>query len=101
MDITKAFDLVAWVFLLEVLQHMGFSPRWRDWISIILSTTSTGILLNGRPGRRVCHDQGLRQGGPLSPMLFVFVMEVLNRLLDWIEHQGYFTPIGHVQGGTG
>lgn len=89
---------MAWVFLLEVLQHMGFGQRWRDWISIIMSTASTRILLNGSPGRRVCHARGLRQGDPLSHMLFVLVMEVLNRLLDWIEHQGYFTPIGQAQG---
>jgi hypothetical protein len=36
IDIAKAFDTVAWTFLLEVLQHMGFGLRWRNWISIIL-----------------------------------------------------------------
>jgi hypothetical protein len=30
VDIAKAFDWVAWPFLLEVLEHMGFPPRWRD-----------------------------------------------------------------------
>jgi hypothetical protein len=34
IDIAKAFDTVAWTFLLEVLQHMGFGLRWRNWISI-------------------------------------------------------------------
>lgn len=29
IDIARAFDSVAWPFLLEVLQHMGFGPRWR------------------------------------------------------------------------
>jgi hypothetical protein len=81
IDIAKAFDTVSWPFLLEVLQHMGFGQRWRDWISIILATASTKILLNGRPGRRICHARGLRQGDPFSPMLFVLTMEVIKAVL--------------------
>jgi hypothetical protein len=36
IDTAKAFDTVAWVSLLEVLQHMGFGRRWRDWIFLLL-----------------------------------------------------------------
>lgn len=90
IDIAKALDTVAWTFLLEVLQHMGFGLRWRNWISIILSSSSIKILLNGHPGRRICHARGLRQGDPLSPMLFVLVMEVLNHFLKWVEQRGWF-----------
>lgn len=94
IDIAKAFDSVAWNFLLEVLVHMGFGQRWRDWISCILSTASTKILLNGRPGRRICHARGVRQGDPLLLMLFVLVMEVLNHLFGWLDGQGFLTPLG-------
>ena len=88
IDIAKAFDTVNWVFLLELLQHFGFSRRWVNWISILLSSASTRIILNGSPGRRICHARGLRQGDPLSPLLFVLVMEVLNALLHLAdEHE--------------
>lgn len=96
IDIAKAFDSVAWNFLLEVLAYLGFRRRWREWISSILSTASTKILLNGRPGRRICHARGLRQGDPLSPMLFVLVMEVLNHLVCWLDAQGFLAPLGIV-----
>jgi len=81
IDIAKAFDSVAWPFLLEILQHIGFSRRWTNWISILLSTVSTKVLVNGRPERRIAHARGLRQGDPISPMLFIIVMEVLNSLI--------------------
>jgi hypothetical protein len=49
IDIARAFHLVAWVFLLEVLQHMEFTGVWREWISVLLSMASTKVLLNGNP----------------------------------------------------
>jgi len=50
IDIAKAFDTVNWQFLLDLLQHLGFSRRWVNWISIILSTANTKVILNGTPG---------------------------------------------------
>ena len=65
---------------------------------MVLSTSSTRILLNGQPGRRICHARGLRQGDPLSPMLFVLIMESLNNCLSWVEQQGFLAPISAIAG---
>lgn len=70
IDITKAFDSVAWPFLLELMAHMGFPPAWLDWTSMLLSSASTKISMNGAPGARICHARGLRQGDPLSRCCF-------------------------------
>jgi hypothetical protein len=70
LDIGKAFDSVSWPFLLEVLRHLGFGLLWRNLIAKLLSSSSTRVLVNGEPGDFICHQQGLRQGDPLSPMLF-------------------------------
>src|SRR4051812_41828341 len=79
LDISKAFDTVCWPFLLEVLSHMGFGPRWISWICGLLRSSSTRILVNGRPGETIKNFRGLRQGHPMSPMLFILVMEALQR----------------------
>ena len=48
LDIHKAFDTVHWGYLLETMQALGFRQRWREWISIILRTSSSTPMLNGR-----------------------------------------------------
>lgn len=46
--------------------------------------------MNGCPGNRICHARGLRQGDPLSPLLFVIVIEVLNALIGEADHRVLF-----------
>ena len=60
---------------------------------ILLSTASTKVLLNGHPGRRIIHARGLRQGDPISPMLFVIVMEALNSLIREADRRAALTPL--------
>lgn len=93
VDITKAFDSVAWPFLLDLLRHIGFPQRWTDLLAIMLSSASTRPLVNGRPGRRISHARGLRQGNPMSPMLFVIVMEVLNSLIIEVDRRCIFSRL--------
>jgi hypothetical protein len=93
INIAKAFDSVAWAFLLEILRLIGFSRRWMNWISILLSTASTKVLVNGRPGRRIAHARGLRQGDPISPMIFIIVMEVLNSLIREANQRSTLSPL--------
>jgi hypothetical protein len=88
LDISKAFDSVAWSFLLEVLHPMGFEPIWRNIISELLLSSTTQVLLNGTLGERITHRRGLRQGDPLSLMLFILVMDVLGHLFSKAAKEG-------------
>ena len=82
LDISRTFDSVSWPFLLEVLRHLGFGRRWCEWVCIMLSAASTRILVNGSPGPPILHAKGIRQGDPVSPMLFTPVIDALNSLLQ-------------------
>ena len=93
LDITKAFDSVSWPFLLEVLQQLGFGPIWCDIISGLLCSSTNQILLNGSPGEKIYHQRGLRQGDPLSPMLFILVMDVLCHLIRKASEEQLLQPL--------
>jgi hypothetical protein len=69
LDISKAFNSVSWPFLLEVLRHLGFGPFWCNTLFKLLRSSSTRVIINGEPGDLICHQWGLWQGDPLSPML--------------------------------
>ena len=83
---------MCWTFLLDLLQHMGFGLRWRNWISAILATTSTKILLNGNPGRQICHARGLRQGAPISDAICVGHGGP-EPPSSWLESRDLLTPM--------
>jgi len=93
LDIAKAFDTVRWDYLLEVLQQLGFGDRWRAWVTTLLGKASSTVLLNGVRGKWFKHRTGLRQGDPLSPMLFILAMEPLQLMLNKATEQGLLTPI--------
>jgi hypothetical protein len=88
LDISRAFDFVSWAFIIEILIHLGLGPIWHNLISSLMFTSSTQVLLNGSPGDRIAHRRGLCHGDPLSPMLFVMVMDVLNSLFRAAESRG-------------
>ncbi|WVZ88443.1 hypothetical protein U9M48_034964 [Paspalum notatum var. saurae] len=95
LDIAKAFDSVRWDYLLEVVQHMGFGSRWRAWISILLRTASSAVMINGVRGNTFQHGRGLRQGDPLSPLLFILAIDPLHRLFTLATEEGHLSPVGH------
>jgi hypothetical protein len=62
LDISKAFDTVSWEYMLELLEHRGFSHRWRNWLSLIFTSAHSSVSLNGVPGERIKACKGTPSG---------------------------------------
>jgi hypothetical protein len=88
LDLEKAYDHVNWSFLLYLLKRCGFGERWRDWIEWCISSVRFSILVNGSPEGFYNSSRGIRQGDPLSPLLFVLVMEASSRMVNATVEQG-------------
>jgi hypothetical protein len=88
LDIKKAFDFVHWDYLIDLLQWFGFPPKFRNWLVALLQSASSRVLLNGVPGSPIHHGHGLRQGDPLSPLLFVLTIDPLQAILSKATENG-------------
>ncbi|GJY25246.1 RNA-directed DNA polymerase, eukaryota, reverse transcriptase zinc-binding domain protein [Tanacetum coccineum] len=93
VDFEKAFDSVRWDFLDDVLRKFGFGNKWCEWIQKCLKSSRGSILINGSPTEEFQFFKGLKQGDPLSPFLFILVMECLHLSFQKVVDAGMFTGI--------
>ena len=68
-------------FLLSVMRQMKFPEIWCRWIYGVLSSARSSVLVNGSPMFEFGFVKGLRQGDPLSPFLFIIVMEAFSSVI--------------------
>ena len=96
LDFEKAFDTVEHQTILAMLAQLGFPSKWIDWVNSILSSGSASVLLNGNPGKKFFCKRGVRQGDPLSPLLFVLAAELLQYIINKAAGLGLLSrPLEH------
>lgn len=81
LDFKKAYNRVSWQFLFEMLESRNFHPGWINWVKQLLIGGSIGIMVNGEESSYFNARKGLREGDPLSPLLFNLVGDALSRML--------------------
>jgi hypothetical protein len=70
LDFEKAYDRVNWAFMREVLVRKGFKFGFIHRVMQIVSGGQTAICINGEVVPYFRNKRGVRQGDPISPLLF-------------------------------
>ena len=77
LDFEKAFDSVEWNFMISVLEKFNFGAGFIKWVKILYNNPVCSIKNNGWLSSDINPSRGVRQGCPLSALLFVLTVEVM------------------------
>jgi hypothetical protein len=88
IDFEKAYDKVKWSFIHQSLLMKGFSSKWCRWVKSMVTGGSVGIKVNNNVGPYFQTKRGLRQGDPMSPILFNIVADMLALLINRAKNDG-------------
>ncbi|KAH9101839.1 hypothetical protein AeMF1_021544 [Aphanomyces euteiches] len=87
-DFEKAYDRVDWNYLVLVMESVGIGPQFIQWFRLLDNNTSTQLIINGSLGKTIYPNRGVKQGDPLSSLLFVLSIEPLAQHLRDNSHLG-------------
>lgn len=75
LDAEKAFDLLTWPYLFDLLTKFGFGENFCKWVKILCNDLVAEVLTNNTVSKPFNIARGCQQGSPLSPLLFVISIE--------------------------
>lgn len=81
LDFEKAFDRISHQYLFKVLPKVGFPKRFVDWVGLLYRDISSKFVVNGHLTKAVNINCGVRQGCPLSALLYITCIEPLAQIL--------------------
>ena len=77
-DFSKAFDVIDINFVSSCLEKMNFGTIFQTWIKILYTDIRSSVLVNGWISESFSIQRGIRQGCPLSALLFVLAAELMS-----------------------
>ncbi len=93
IDFSKAYDRISWLYLRLLLTHLGFGYDFVRWVMSCVSSSSIVVLINGEASSFFSPKCCLRQGCPLSPLLFLLAADGINLMIHDAKRQGTFKGI--------
>ena len=64
------------------MKKVGFNDKWLHWMQSIFNSGKSSVILNGTPGSSFLCKCGVRQGDPLSPLIFVIAADLLQSAIN-------------------
>ena len=77
IDLAKAFDTVSHLSIEKGLKRKGIPEQVRETILAMYKDASTKLTVGGKTTRRININSGVKQGCPLSPLLFNLIIDEL------------------------
>lgn len=74
--------------IFSCLKARGFCETWCNWIQQVVAGGTVSVRLNNLTGTYIKSHKGVRQGDPLSPILFNFVPDCLTRMILQAQNSG-------------
>jgi retron-type reverse transcriptase len=81
IDAEKAFNKIQHHFMIKSLRKLGIEGMYLNLIKAIYDKPIANIIPNGEKLKLFPLNTGMRQGCPLSPLLFNIVLEILARAI--------------------
>jgi len=78
IDLQKAYDCLDCGFMQSLLAKIGLKPNPIRWIMACIENVNYAVIINGFPSPFFRAERGLRQGCPLSPLLFILAMNSMS-----------------------
>lgn len=82
LDMEKAYDRISWPYLYAALKKFNCPDIFISWLQLLYSNLKSYIVINTNTTEKFPVLQGLRQGDPMSPILFNFAIDFLLRSIS-------------------
>ena len=89
-DLSKAFDKVSWQMILDGLCSIGASRELVRYVKLFLSGNRLRIETSFGPTKWLCLLRGIKQGDPLSALLFIIAMNIIHKSLSVAAKSGTY-----------
>ena len=86
IDQQKAFDRVDHTWLMKTIDAYNLGPYFKTWITTLYTNAHSHLIINNTLTSPIQIEKSVRQGCPLSPLLYILSIELLLEFIRQDNH---------------